>query len=79
MRPPRRGLVDRVSLGAMGTVSNSRWTEDKNVLRTVAMAVKSTSGPPQPLQFLAKKLLFGAEREDRDILLGTPIYVAMAD
>jgi hypothetical protein len=57
--------------------------QDSRTLHTVMDAARNISGPTQPLEFLAKRLIngqvVGSAREQRTVILGTPIYVALAD
>jgi len=49
-------------------------------LHAVYLATDQMQGPEQRLEFLAKKLLYGSyPRSEKQILLGTPIYVAMVE
>jgi len=46
----------------------------------VELAVANQQGPPQQLEFLAKKLVQGQSLSSGlSVLLGTPIYVALAE
>ena len=47
-------------------------------LSAVRVAVRNLSGPEQRVEFVAKTLLQGMDRGE-SVLLGTPIYVALAD
>jgi hypothetical protein len=49
-------------------------------LDAIGLATEAMRGPQQRLEFLAKRLLVGAEfRTERQILLGSPLYVALAE
>jgi hypothetical protein len=59
---------------------------EQNVLTAVEFAAQRHQGPPEQLEFVAKVLLSGKERgsritesEKKQVILGTPIYVAKAD
>ncbi|WP_329558554.1 SAVMC3_10250 family protein [Streptomyces uncialis] len=57
---------------------------DTDALATVAQANSTLRGPAQHVEFLAKRLLSGPSpypelHGDRTVLLGTPLYVALAD
>jgi hypothetical protein len=58
-------------------------TEQERVdesLHAVYLATSQMMGPQQRLEFLAKRLLYGTYRHaEKQILLATPIYVAMAE
>jgi hypothetical protein len=58
-------------------------TPDAQALQTVLFATENLLGPTQRLEFLAKRLLMGklsgSGNERTDVLLGTPLYVALAD
>jgi hypothetical protein len=57
-------------------------TRDAQALKTVLYATRNLLGPRQSLEFLAKRLLTGRLAMpvgERDVLLGTPLYVALAD
>lgn len=43
------------------------------------MATEQLKGPTQRLEFVAKRLLFGQDKEGQTVLLGTPLYVAMCE
>ena len=48
----------------------------------VELATTQMRGPEQKVEFLAKRLAYGSEerfRSNRNVLLATPIYVAMGD
>jgi hypothetical protein len=47
-------------------------------LRAILTATTQMNGPIQRVEFLAKRLLYG-EADDKQILLGTPLYVALAE
>jgi hypothetical protein len=49
-------------------------------LHAVYLATTQMEGPQQRLEFLAKRLLHGTyPRIEKQILLATPLYVAMAE
>jgi hypothetical protein len=55
---------------------------DARALETVLYATRNLLGPAQSLEFLAKRLLMGrmvSSSEEINILLGSPLYVALAD
>ena len=49
---------------------------DESYLEAVSLATHQMEGPLQDLEFLAQRLVAGGE--DRKVVLGTPIYVAVA-
>ena len=49
---------------------------DESYLEAVSLATHQMEGPLQNLEFLAQRLVAGGE--DRKVVLGTPIYVAVA-
>jgi len=49
---------------------------DESYLQAVSLATHQMEGPLQNLEFLAQRLVAGGE--DRKVVLGTPIYVAVA-
>jgi hypothetical protein len=51
---------------------------DESYLEAVSLAIDQMEGPLQNLEFLAQKLVAGGG-EDRKAVLGTPIYVAVAE
>jgi hypothetical protein len=50
----------------------------RNDLAIVAMAAKTVKGPLQKFEFLAKYFMSGKDKNGREILLGSPIYVALS-
>lgn len=74
----KEDLIELVS-----TTHNSPESDYYEVARTIAeLAVQPGSMPPQKMQFLAKSLIEGecyANNSKRRVILGTPIYVAIAD
>lgn len=67
----RSNFLER-SKNSDGTVRPS------NVLVAVELATTQMPGPEQRVEFLAKRLLFGTV-QGQNVLLGTPLYVALAD
>lgn len=60
-------------------VDNDQILED-DYLSTIVAATESLKGPTQRLEFLSKKLIEGYDRdENKRVLLGTPLYVAIAE
>ena len=64
-------------------MSDPKFREDRKAreyytLLAVSESTRYIAGPMQHLEFLAKRLLEG-EIENMHVLLGTPIYVALAD
>lgn len=53
--------------------------DEEAALSVVQRATTSLRGPAQNLEFLAKRLLYGRTVDGRSVLLGTPLYVAIAD
>ena len=53
--------------------------EDEKALEIVSFASRNLNGPTQNLEFLAKRLLLGKLGAREHVLLGTPLYVALAD
>ena len=51
---------------------------DEEVLRAVTLANAGLRGPVENVEFVAKRLLYGTV-DDRLVLLGSPLYVALAD
>lgn len=49
------------------------------ILRLIVHATISIEEPEQHLEFLAKTLIHGISSSDKHVVLGTPIYVALAD
>lgn len=57
-------------------------TSDAQALKGVVYGTRNLQGPRQNLEFLAKRLLTGRlamPAGERGVLLGTPLYVALAD
>lgn len=54
-----------------------RWEE--TALVAIELASGWMHGPLQDVEFVAKRLLWGSGRDTDHVLLGTPLYVAMAD
>jgi hypothetical protein len=52
--------------------------KDEEVLRAVTLANAGLRGPLENVEFVAKRLLHGTV-DDRLVLLGSPLYVALAD
>ena len=57
-------------------VSRTFALNDESYLEAVSLATDQMEGPLQNLEFLAQKLIAGGD--DRKVVLGTPIYVAVA-
>jgi hypothetical protein len=84
-------VIDRPETAESGSVIQLRErhpvdfskTPDARALDTVLYATENLLGPTQRLEFLAKRLLMGkvsvSTEEKVDVLLGTPLYVALAD
>jgi hypothetical protein len=63
---------------ALGPEHESAASESDALARTVQAVQRSTRGPIENLEFIAKKLFFGSVAGS-PVLLGTPLYVALAD
>ena len=59
-------------------VSRTFALNDESYLESVSLATDQMEGPLQNLEFLAQKLIAGGG-DDRRVVLGTPIYVAVAE
>ena len=57
-----------------------RWRPvlPQQLLRSVRLASGMMDGPREPMEFVAKRLVDGNDRGMK-VLLGTPLYVAMAE
>jgi serine/threonine protein kinase len=89
-RSPIRALLSalRMSIGwPDGLDGEDYWLkfgidgrdEGERALHAVVRATTEMEGPKQRLDFLAKRLFHAAGCESRNVLLGTPIYVALAE
>ena len=58
-------------------VSRTFALNDESYLEATSLATDQMEGPLQNLEFLAQKLLAGGD--ERKVVLGTPIYVAVAE
>ena len=58
-------------------VSRAFALNDESYLESVRLATDQMDGPLQNLEFLAQKLIEGGD--DRKVVFGTPIYVAVAE
>lgn len=80
---PARDQTDAVvRLERPGVLFSGSVARDERALGTVLYATRNLLGPTQGLEFLAKRLLMGkltVAGDETDILLGTPLYVALAD
>jgi hypothetical protein len=65
-------------LGLAEPVLGMEWSEHWQ-LEAVRVAIAGLQGPAQDMEFLARRLVRGTVDDGRSILLGTPIYVALAD
>jgi hypothetical protein len=60
-------------------VGRGDLTSNDEVLQQFVLFTQRMSGPQQRLEFLAKRLAVGTARDGRRVLIGTPLYVALAD
>jgi hypothetical protein len=51
----------------------------EEVLQQFALFAQKMKGPQQRLEFVAKRLAFGNAKDGCRVLIGTPLYVALAD
>lgn len=80
-------VIDRPSSLAPSIISilNSALDETrtspihKTHLDRIAFITRRLEGPIQNCEFLAKRLLEGNDKREKKVLLGSPIYVALAD
>ena len=69
-----RELRSRSLLPDMDMDIDKKWAAE-----TVERMTLGMSGQPQQMEFLAKYLFLAKDRLRRDVLLGTPLYVALID
>lgn len=77
---------DEAVVEAAGAGRDARYQGDHAAFVTVHRGVRRLPGPSQTIEFIAKRLLRGPSpfpesdpSEDMSVLLGSPIYAALAD
>jgi hypothetical protein len=76
------GLRTDPQIGALAeTIRQEDEAQERDALAAVQRANEVMPGPPQNLEFVAKRLLHGPSplTAGQDVLLGTPLYVALVD
>ncbi len=69
----------RSDLGESSGPGASGDPRENSALAAIENASTQMAGPLQDVEFVAKRLLWGQGRRTDHVLLGTPLYVAMAD